>query len=504
MRRLYRYRFAKYAVVFCVLTSTIALSTSTEASCNKISTIKVSESVESPKIDKRTQDEKSPQDVTVQDNTIQEESTQEETTQEGTPQEETPQEGTTQEESTTTDQPTPDIPPEDIATPDEFEEKPEYKKVNQVIYLKAKTSIYEEADETSKKLGTAIEYKQYTRIGIGENGYDKVIYEDKEGYVKQSKILLKKPKVPSDIVNIDDKLYSYIDMKKDLQSLSIYYPDYLTIKSIGTTSDNRNIYCAILGNPDAKKHIILQGSMHAREYINSQLLMAQLEYYLSVYESGSYNNVSYQQLFDEVCVHIMPMTNPDGVTLSQYGLSGINDKALVADLKKMQRSKYYSRWKANAKGVDLNRNFPYRWSENSSVKKRGSMNYPGASSQTEKETKAIMAYTKSISGLRAALSYHSMGNVIYWDYGQKGKLRKQCKQLVDLVKQKTGYSLITLSSKNISYGGYSDWVVGDLGIPAITIETGVVYAPVSHNQFKTIWKQNKEVIPAVAMQVRGK
>lgn len=504
MRRLYRYRFAKYAVVFCVLTSTIALSTSTEASCNKISTIKVSESVESPKIDKRTQDEKSPQDVTVQDNTIQEESTQEETTQEGTPQEETPQEGTTQEESTTTDQTTPDISPEDIATPDELEEKPEYKKVNQVIYLKAKTSIYEEADETSKKLGTAIEYKQYTRIGIGENGYDKVIYEDKEGYVKQSKILLKKPKVPSDIVNIDDKLYSYIDMKKDLQSLSIYYPDYLTVKSIGTTSDNRNIYCAILGNPDAKKHIILQGSMHAREYINSQLLMAQLEYYLSLYESGSYNKVSYQQLFDEVCVHIMPMTNPDGVTLSQYGLKGINDKALVAALKKMQRSEYYSRWKANARGVDLNRNFPYRWSENSSVKKRGSMNYPGTSSQTEKETKAIMAYTKSISGLRAALSYHSMGNAIYWDYGQKGKLRKQCKQLVDLVKQKTGYSLITLSSKYISYGGYSDWVVGDLGIPAITIETGIVYAPVSHNQFKTIWKQNKEVIPAVAMQVRGK
>ena len=45
------------------------------------------------------------------------------------------------------------------------------------------------------------------------------------------------------------------------------------------------------------------------------------------------------------------------------------------------------------------------------------------------------------------------------------------------------------------------YLVGELGILAVTLETGMVYAPVSHSQFNTIWKQNKTIIPAVVLQV---
>ena len=383
----------------------------------------------------------------------------------------------------------------------EEEQAPIYTAVKDTVYIKKKCNVYEGPDTSSKKIGTAILYKKYTRIGIGDNGYDQIKFDGVVAYIKANNLTTKKPTVPTDIVSITDKKYDYEDMKKDIKQLEKYYPDYVSVQSIGKTSDNREIYCAILGNPNAKKHILVQGSMHAREYINTQLLMSQLEYYLTKYEKGTYNGVTYKKMFNEVAVHIIPMVNPDGVTLSQYGLNGIQDKKLVIALKTMQKSSNFTRWKANAKGVDLNRNFSFGWTKKTGALKRGSMGYAGDKAESELETKALVKYTKSIKGLKTVLSYHSMGNIIYWDYGQAGKLMSQCKELVNLVQDITGYSLVTLNSKSISYGGYSDYVVRELGIPAVTLETGMIYAPVSHSQFGTIWKQNKTIIPAVVLQV---
>ncbi|WP_167954910.1 M14 family metallopeptidase [Anaerosporobacter faecicola] len=391
---------------------------------------------------------------------------------------------------------------EDQNNPDVKE--PVYKNVKETVYVTKNCTVYEEPDTNSNKLGTAIPYKKYTRIGLGEEGFDQITFEGETGYIKSTELTTKKPSIPTDVVSTTDKLYDYSNMKADLKLLSRYYPDILSVTTIGTTSDKRNLYCAILGNPNAEKHILIQGSIHAREYINTQLLMAQLEYFLVHYEKGSYEGTTYKELFDEVAIHIIPMANPDGVIISQYGLKKIRDKKLVIALQGMQKSSNYTRWKANAKGVDLNKNFSFGWTKKTGVKKPGSMNYPGTKALSQKESKAMVAYTESISGLKTVLSYHCMGNIIYWNYGQKGTLMKKCKELVNLVKKLTGYSLVTQSYKTISYGGFSDWAVRDLGVPAITIETGMISAPVSHSQYKTIWKQTKDIIPAVAAQVLGK
>ena len=441
--------------------------------------------------------------VNVEENNNQDISTQEDNNKENNNQENNNQENSNQEnnnQENNVPENNPDLDNPDDNNTEEVEE-PIYTAVKDMIYVKKQSSVYEKPDTNSKKIGTATLYKKYTRVGIGDNGYDQIELEGVIAYIKSSNVTTKKPFVPTDIVDIEDKKYDYNEMKKDLQQLNVYYPDYVTVQSIGKSSDNREIYSAVLGNPDAKKHILIQGSMHAREYINTQLLMSQLEYYLIRYEKGTYNGVSYKKMFNEVAVHIIPMANPDGVTLSQYGLNGIQDKKLALSLKGMQKSSNFARWKANAKGVDLNRNFSFGWSKEAGASKRGSMNYAGAKAESEQETKVLVKYTKSIKGLKTVLSYHSMGNIIYWNYGQTGKLMSKSKELVNLVKDITGYRLVTQSSKSIPYGGYSDYVVRELGIPAVTLETGILYAPVNHSQFDTIWKQNKTIIPAVALQV---
>ena len=72
--------------------------------------------------------------------------------------------------------------------------------------------------------------------------------------------------VPNPIVKPADK-YSYEQMEADIQSLKNTYGDKITVNVIGTSLDGRNIYDIILGNPEAKSQILMQGAIHAREYM---------------------------------------------------------------------------------------------------------------------------------------------------------------------------------------------------------------------------------------------
>ena len=149
------------------------------------------------------------------------------------------------------------------------------------------------------------------------------------------------------------KKYNYKDMQADLKAFVKKYPEIVSLESLGKTADKRKIYCLRMGNPDAKKQILVQAGIHGREWLNCQVLMKMLERYLSSYETGKYKKRTYAELFDEVAVYAIPMVNPDGVTISQYGPEKIRNKKLCKKIKKMKRQGGYGRWKANARGVDL-------------------------------------------------------------------------------------------------------------------------------------------------------
>ena len=70
--------------------------------------------------------------------------------------------------------------------------------------------------------------------------------------------------------------------------------------------------------------------MHAREWLNSQLVMKMIEQCASQYYTGSYGGRTYRRLFKNVCFYVIPMLNPDGVNISQYGLARIKDADLKA------------------------------------------------------------------------------------------------------------------------------------------------------------------------------
>ena len=165
----------------------------------------------------------------------------------------------------------------------------------------------------------------------------------------------------SGIVSIHNRLYTYYDLERDLHELAICYPDSTELTSLGQTLDHRQIYCLrIHGTKGFTKHaVVIQAAMHAREWKNAQLLMMMAERFLRCYgEDILWEGIPYRQLLRHYDVYILPMVNPDGVQISQFGSEGIIDPVLRQELQeKIATQREARRWKGNAKGVDLNRIF---------------------------------------------------------------------------------------------------------------------------------------------------
>ncbi len=307
------------------------------------------------------------------------------------------------------------------------------------------------------------------------------------------------------IVKSDSVKYSYKRLCKDLKSLKAEYPYLMEYKSLGKTYDKRNIYEVIIGNKNAKRHITIQASMHAREYINSLLVMRQLESLCANYYTGRYKGKYYSELLDKTCLHIIPMVNPDGIEISINGPKGIKNKTLKNNIIKMckkygkGKKRFYTRWKANARGVDLNRNYKEGWyrKKYKAVKKPTNAMYKGKSPESEKETKIMIKQFKSVKP-KVVISYHSVGSIIYTNFGQSYSLNKKNQSLYKAVKVLTHYKRASCDKYKFraepTYGGF----VGHTNkTNTLTIETGRKEAPVKKKQFKRIWKENKYVLPAV-------
>ncbi len=305
------------------------------------------------------------------------------------------------------------------------------------------------------------------------------------------------------IVDTSKTKYTYTDMAADLKLLQGKYGDRLTVNILDTSYDKRNIYEVILGNPKADKKILIQSSIHGREYMTTQLTMKQIELYCLNYYTGMHQKRYYSELFDEVAFHILPMANPDGVTISQSGSKGIRNKNLRQKIEKIckkygkGKASYYTNWKANARGVDLNRNFNVYWKTlNNGVKSPRAYFYKGSAAESEKETKTLVKLVNKIKPV-CTVSYHASGSILYWNFGQKGALKKESKQLADLVESLTGYDLIT-SFKKSNSAGFSDWITVKKKLPAVTIEIGTKNCPLKISEFKAVWKENKMLLVELA------
>lgn len=283
--------------------------------------------------------------------------------------------------------------------------------------------------------------------------------------------------------------FSWESARREMETLEQAAFGRIAIKEWGKTADDRSILELMAGPPDAPCHFLIQGGIHGREYMNTPLLLRLLWDYLK------------KGIQEEYCIHLIPMANPDGCTICQEGMNGIRDPLLRQGVEEIWKREgprekdYFSRWKANARGVDPNRNFKAGW-ENNRIAFPSASGYPGSEPESEAETKALVSIGDEYP-IAACISYHSSGSLIYWDYGCQGRLYQQEMALAKELGEATGYPLVSTVEERAAPAGCSDYFVQKLGIPAVTIETGRSCCPLGKWEYERIYKENKKIWEAL-------
>lgn len=363
---------------------------------------------------------------------------------------------------------------------------------------KSPTYIYSKNSTKSKKLksykkGKKLKFRYYNknwyiaRVYVNGKKHTGYIHSRDVGFVRQSNVV--KPKTT----------YTYNRMKSDIKKLQEMYPDLIQYRVVGKSEYGRDIYAVGVGK--GKATTFINGSIHAREWISTILNMYMIENYAKAYRNNSsIQGYKARSILKNTTIWFMPMVNPDGVTLQQSGLSAFPSKDRNKLIRYNNGSRNFKRWKANANGVDINRNFNMHWKTQptSYPKSPSYQNYGGPRANSEKETQTVVNFVKEIRP-QMTINYHSSGQVIYWKYRQSRSNMNRDYKYARQISRLTSYPLMEANNgakERISGGGFLQYFTETYKLPSITPELGPYagqtnVSPSKH--FDKIWEQNRAV-----------
>lgn len=279
-------------------------------------------------------------------------------------------------------------------------------------------------------------------------------------------------------------VYHYKKLQNDLQALMNKF-DFIKMNIIGKSVLGRDIYELRVGTGEKKIHF--NATFHANEWITTVVLMSWLEDRL-IYISQLTNKNEYLK---SIQLSIVPMVNPDGVELIYAGKEAANGVYDVARLNE-NRADFYN-WKANIRGVDLNKQFPAKWTEYKEsiyCKERYYRDYPGEEPLTEPEAIAMYELVKQ-NDFDMLIGLHTQGNEFYWGYcGLEPPNAESIAREFEKVSGMKGIQNIE------SHAGFRDWFISEYQKPGFTLELGKGINPIPLSQLEEIKLKTFPVLDA--------
>lgn len=296
-------------------------------------------------------------------------------------------------------------------------------------------------------------------------------------------------------INLYESSYFSKDINKAIYKLGKYNKGLLYVNKIGESVQGTPILSLTIGRGSTK--ILIQATHHAREAITTILLLDQINYLLSLYEIDySINNMSICNLLKYVTFVFVVLVNPDGADLVFNGGDFIPQEYKN---KPYLNESLFSCWKANINGVDLNRNYPTMYPSTDSVIDPAYKSCKGPYYFSEPETYALKCLTEKYR-FDGTISYHSSGEVIFWQYNQLNIERDL--SIANTISKETGYNL-EIEKEPVTGSGYKDWFIENYQKPGLTIEVSpyVGEKKVPIENYKDIFERNKNVPILFAQEV---
>lgn len=254
---------------------------------------------------------------------------------------------------------------------------------------------------------------------------------------------------------------SFDSLLETITALKNRYPDMIKIYTAGYSESGRELLMYTLGN--GNKKALITGAIHAREHITTKYILKVTEDYCDAYygATGYFGSYDIYSLLNEYTLYIIPCANPDGLEII---LSNDNPEKGV-------RVSKLSEYKANKKGVDLNRNFPIAWNSiNNGVTSPADYYFKGYESGSAKETQALMNLCLE-NDFAFMISVHIKGNCIFWGDTYKTENNPIYKAFAEDICNASGLSMTNPTQKAKDYGGgFENWFRHQFNRPGVCIE----------------------------------
>lgn len=244
----------------------------------------------------------------------------------------------------------------------------------------------------------------------------------------------------------------------------------IKLEYVGNSLLSRRIPMLSFGKGSGKE-VFYVGGHHGSEWICSALLLRFMAELGALERAGrTVWGISLPYLAETRRITVVPQLNVDGTEIAIHGIA--SDCPTRERLERANRSADFSRWQANARGVDLNHNYNARFYEYKELERsegifsasptRWSGEYP----ESEPETAALANYLR-YNAPRLLLSFHSQGEEIYGDTGEI----EGADGIAARLSAYTGYRLAKPEGGALC-GGLSDWYRAEMKRPAFTFECG--------------------------------
>jgi g-D-glutamyl-meso-diaminopimelate peptidase len=290
--------------------------------------------------------------------------------------------------------------------------------------------------------------------------------------------------------------YNYQIMKDQINKLDDKFSE-IKVSSIGQSYQERNLYKLSLGQGNKKVAVI--GGVHGREGLTSLLILKLIEDYAKHYQQNkAIGNYQLDKLLDKVTLVCIPMLNPDGIDIAVKGISTQQNKDFL--IKANEGSHNFERWKANAQGVDLNKQFRADWENTKSSDTPHYTDYKGPAPESEPESKALVNLTRQ-GDFNSVICFHHSGRVIYWYYNQAPENIRRDRNLAEKISAINNYSLISPAESDTTAAGFKDWFIKEFKRPGFTIEIGYngkSEKPLPSDKLNIFFKENRKVLLELA------
>ncbi|NOX63924.1 MAG: zinc carboxypeptidase [Chloroflexi bacterium] len=267
--------------------------------------------------------------------------------------------------------------------------------------------------------------------------------------------------------------HDYAEMTSELKALAAENPQIARLQSLGRSHEGREIWAMrITDRPDEnepdEKTILIFANMHAREHLTLEQALYLIRDLLENYGvEGEVTN-----LVNQRDIWIIPNLNPDG---TEYDIRSWENPMDPPMWRKNRRNNMNGTW-----GVDLNRNFSYKWGCcGGSESYSGGETYRGPAPFSEPETQVIRNFANQHPDLTISFSLHTFGELILYPYGYtRDDLPPDMdptdlaifKAMSDGLSQRNGYQAEQASSLYIVDGDSDDWLYAERGVYALTWE----------------------------------